>query len=698
MPSSFDLYLSPLARGGKEPPVGLYVASPPRRAARSRSADRLIFFLAFTGSAPLPPQYLQELLSELAKSYFGTAGTVTTAQKLVAEILNDYLLARNLRNAASGNQTLGVFTQVVLRGDRLFIAQSGPAHAFVIAAGTAQALHDVQLSGRGLGLGKTPGIRYSQTEVHPNDAIVLAVQPPTSWNSAIMQSIHRQGLESLRRYLLDHLEGETEAIFIRVSPGEGKLHCSPSAAVSAAPSATRSVAPSPAPSAAPSASRSLALLFTRLAPLFARFGSPWRGITSVSTKILLGVLSFLQRLLPDESLFTIPASLMFFVAIAVPLAVVTLASMTYFQRGRESQYQIYFTQAQETARQAEAETEPAKRNLAWQATLKILAQAERYRTTPASEALRTQAQDVLDKLDSIQRLNFRPAFTKRLGANLSITRMVASDNALYLLDQTEGKVLRATISNDSYSLDNTLGCEPGAYEGLPVGAIVAIALPPPNNESQAAIVGIDDERTLLYCIPKSAPIADSLTPPGTNWGKPHAMLIDSNDLYLLDSQSNAVWIYRELNTEEQPQYYFGTQPPPMADVIGMATYLGELYLLHKDGHLTKCVFSSLPESPTRCEDPANFSDTREGRSHTPSPLVEGALFSDILFTSPPASLYLLDAQQQAVYHFGMGLTLQQQYRASSALSSDEVTAFTVNHINRRIFLAFGNQVYFAQLP
>jgi hypothetical protein len=412
----------------------------------------------------------------------------------------------------------------------------------------------------------------------------------------------------------------------------------------------------------------------------------------------LGVLSFLQRLLPDESLFTIPASLMFFVAIAVPLAVVTLASMTYFQRGRESQYQIYFTQAQETARQAEAETEPAKRNLAWQATLKILAQAERYRTTPASEALRTQAQDVLDKLDSIQRLNFQPAFTKRLGANLSISRMVASDNALYLLDQTEGKVLRATISNDSYSLDNTFGCEPGAYEGLPVGAIVAIALPPPNNESQAAIVGIDDERTLLYCIPKSAPIADSLTPPGTNWGKPHAMLIDSNDLYLLDSQSNAVWIYRELNTEEQPQYYFGTQPPPMADVIGMATYLGELYLLHKDGHLTKCVFSSLPESPTRCEDPANFSDTREGRSHTPSPLVEGALFSDILFTSPPASLYLLDAQQQAVYHFGMGLTLQQQYRASSALSSDEVTAFTVNHINRRIFLAFGNQVYFAQLP
>ncbi len=101
MASSLDLLILPLTRsGGQDQPIvpGLLVAVPPRRPARFRERDQLCLYLILDGNAPLSPDQLNDLLENLAKTYYRTTGSVTTAQRAVAESINEFLLQRNLRN------------------------------------------------------------------------------------------------------------------------------------------------------------------------------------------------------------------------------------------------------------------------------------------------------------------------------------------------------------------------------------------------------------------------------------------------------------------------------------------------------------------------------------------------------------------------------------------------------------------------
>src|SRR5512139_2554333 len=117
MAPSFDLLILPLVRaaGQERPEVpGLLVAIQPRRPARFRDHDQLLLYFYQEGSAPLSSEQVGTLLESLAKTYYSTPGTVTTAQKAVAEALNQYLLDRNLKNTSTGWQAIGLLAQVVL--------------------------------------------------------------------------------------------------------------------------------------------------------------------------------------------------------------------------------------------------------------------------------------------------------------------------------------------------------------------------------------------------------------------------------------------------------------------------------------------------------------------------------------------------------------------------------------------------------
>jgi hypothetical protein len=188
-----------------------------------------------------------------------------------------------------------------------------------------------------------------------------------------------------------------------------------------------------------------------------------------------------------------------------------------------------------------------------------------------------------------------------------------------------------------------------------------------------------------------------MTAPDTQWGKPTAFTLDFGDLYVLDTQSNAVWIYRDLNVTESPRFFFSAQVPSLEDVIDLAVNNNDLYLLHTDGRMTTCTYSALAEAPTRCEDPAAYTDPRPGRESRP--LNEDAPFSQVLFVPPPdPSIYLLQPQSPAVYHLSVRLTFQRQFQPRTPLGDRPATAFAVSRENRLLFLALGNQVYYANLP
>src|SRR5690606_6303961 len=173
----FDINLLSFYRQvGKDIPElpGLYIAEMPRRPARSRSSDRLILYLSLAGNDPLSSGKLEQLLAQLAHTYYRTSGSVTAALRTVAELLNHSLLERNVRSANSGRQSLGWLTQAVFRGEQFYLAQSGPVHAFLSTGGELQHLYDPQISGRGLGLSRTTPVRYFTASLQPGDTILLA--------------------------------------------------------------------------------------------------------------------------------------------------------------------------------------------------------------------------------------------------------------------------------------------------------------------------------------------------------------------------------------------------------------------------------------------------------------------------------------------------------------------------------------------
>jgi hypothetical protein len=711
-----------------------------------------------TGNAPLGKQQLKELLTKLEQTYYKTSGSVTTAQRAVAESLNEFLLNRNLKAASSGKQSVGYFSQAVLRDSRIYLAQSGPVHSFFMVSGEVQHIYDPQLSGRGLGLSRTTTVRFSQANLEPNDTLIIAPQLPTNWTAKSIQTTHKQGPERLRQYLQNYISPNMSAALIQAIPGDGQIRVlqptksesqktprqqpvaqpaqkpaedSTSALLSGVAAGTAASAqPTITPdqtgetiktpgipvSASTEATQQTPSQTTvsptqqavKTQPIVDK-EEPTPKVTSDTTSeakrvLAAGALQFLnwftnlsKQILPDESIFTIPPGTMAIIAITVPIVVVFLTSMVYFQRGRAAQYEILFLKAVEQAQYAETLTNPNEQRLAWETTLAYVDQAEAYQSTSDSEALRATALNQVDNLNVIERLVFNPALTSNLKEGSRITRMVAKDNDLYLLNAEEGVVLRATLSSKGYVLDQTFQCGPGPYEGYIVGAIIDIAPLPTNHESNATILGIDSNSNLLYCAPGVPPVADSLTEDQLAWGSPKKITINTGDLYVLDPQSNAVWIYRGLNVAEPPQRFFSGQNPSLEFAIDLAVNNNTLYVLHADSHITTCEFSALAGSPTRCEDPATFIDPREGLEN--GPLVAGARFNEILFLPPPdPSIYLLDPVSQAVYHFSVQLAYQRQFRSSNQLQNDPATSFAINRGNLTIFMAIGNQVYYANLP
>jgi hypothetical protein len=422
-----------------------------------------------------------------------------------------------------------------------------------------------------------------------------------------------------------------------------------------------------------------------------------QSLTNSLLKLLSGLVALLKGILPDSGIFTLPPATMAFTAIVIPLTIVAVAAVVYFQRGRAAQYDHHFSQAQEAAQLAELTTVPRDQRIAWETTLLHLNNADLFQTTEDSQDLRQHAQGIVDSLDTIERLDFRPAIVDQLDDTAQITRLIAREDGLYMLNATEGVVERAILTAEGYRIDTTFQCGPGPYGGYIVGSLIDIAPMPPGIDFRAAILGIDANGNLLRCIPGDTPLASPMEPPDINWGTPHGITIDANDLYVLDPQTNAVWIYRGMDVSQSPRLFFDQQIPPMQDVIDIEVNQNDLYLLHEDGHLTTCVYSALATSTTRCQEPDIYTDPRPGRQS--GPFIEDAFFSQILYSPPPEpTIYLLDPNSQAIYRFSVRLTLDRQHRSQEPLPEGPASAFTIDRSSHSILLAIGDQIYSAPLP
>jgi hypothetical protein len=756
MTTSLDLILLPLHRqNNRDLPEnpGLSAAQAPRRTARGRSIDVLMVHLVLEGTAPLSPKGYNKLIGHLVDRYYKTPGSATAAMRSVADWLNNYLIERNLRGASRSMQSIGLLNLAVFRGDRFYLAQCGPTHAFLVNASGLTHYHESDMEGRGLGLGRATHIRYYQQQLSPGDLLLLCADPPSLWTTASLNELRELSMHQMHLQLIHHIGPELDAALIQVESGSGKLRVLRPEPVRARPrdleipkepeiqssplesektadgesqieaatthassqtadpgqrvvsesiheprefqpglSQSKPEAVSIHPSEEASKREKPKIQRERIiGPALLKLGQAVGDTFSQASKWFRHLI---KRMLPDESLLTIPASVMAFIAVAVPLVVVAVAATTYFQRGRAKMYEEHYLQAQYAAEQALQLTGAAELRESWKIVLTHLDKAEVYQTTEDSQSMRVYAMNVLDNLDIIVRLPFQQALADLLPSDVNITRIVPrdGDNEIYLLNGTDGHVFRAVLTEQGYQIDNEFFCEP-VPQPLIVGEIVDIIALPLDDPNNAAIMGMDGNGNLMECVPGKNPLTFQMPPPDMNWGMPTAFDMTTSGVYVLDPVTNAVWIFWT-NDEfsELPTLFFDESIPPLGDAIDLTINRDDLYLIHEDGHLTTCTFGY----PTRCQDPAIINDLREDREN--GPMIDDAVFREIQYSPPPdPSIYLLDPNIPAIYHFSVRLSYQRQFRPQYPFSKEAATAFAISQ-NRQVFLAVGNQVFVAPLP
>jgi hypothetical protein len=795
--------------------------TPPRKTGRGREQDTLIVYLMLSGNATLSSFEYHDLIKNTANLFYQTPGALTSAMRKAAENINTALLERNRTTMGRGLQAFGVLVLAVIRNEQCTLLLSGPAHAVWVSDGQSRHIHDLALSGKGLGAGQSIQSYFSQVELHEKDLLTLCGKFPKDWEADLLNERPPASLDASYRKLT-MTQGDLSAVLIQAHSGHGTVtvlrpdagiaHSLPTPpetaespqAVPTVENSASSQTPVPQTEIPASAVQStvteeeidaLADLAAHMIqpsayaippqpdtlihpPSVEAAASPSRNFpssiprsrptppvapattipptieepdeepevpeqplvvegraarrrtqsnahaeaTRQMAKVMVGGIQavrrttegfgtlggkFIPRLLPgagteQSQSAAMPTYLMVFIAVVIPVLVVTIASVVYLRFGQSVQYDELYMQALNQRGLATGTTDPAGQRDAWQSVLDTLDKADAYRQTPESQALRKEAQAAYDQLMGIIRLEFIPAFANGVSGTKSISRMAASESELYMLDSEKGNIQHASFNGRSLSYDSTFDCKPGAYGGYQVGNLVDLLALPKVNALGASVLGIDATGTLLYCAPGQVPQAIPLPAlPNTSWGQVTAFALDGESLYVLDAPSRAVWVFigKDSSFTDTPYFYFGNEIPASIDnAIDMAVSGDDLYMLHSDGHISTCTFSRLSEIPTRCQDPATLIDNNP--AHRGMDIFTQAHFTQIALTNPPNPVVLLlDSEGQSVYRLS-ARTLEYQNQVTgyagdaTPFQAGPAGAMAVSP-NYILYLSIANQVYFA---
>jgi len=413
--------------------------------------------------------------------------------------------------------------------------------------------------------------------------------------------------------------------------------------------------------------------------------------------------NFVPKLLPgtdSNKPLVLPTYVMVFIAIIIPVMVAMVSWIVYQKYGLNETYVELYNRVLVANAQANSETDPIRQRIAFENVLDLANQAEQYGDTNELKLVKDETQAKLDNLMGIIRLEFIPAFTNGLSGSIQISRMAASESDLYMLNAESGNVLHATFTGRSLEYDAAFNCQPGRYGGYEVGSIVDILALPKINAVGATVLGVDAIGRLLYCAPGQVPQVFPLSLPNTNWGRITSFVLDNDNLYILDAEAHAVWVYRGKDSTflDPPYFFFSNQIPNIENAIDLAVSGDDLYLLHADGHLSTCTYSRIAEVPTRCVDPAPRIDNFP--AHQGVDIFAQAHFTQMSLTNPPNPVVLLlDSDNRTVFRLTpRSLELQNQVSGFTGKASPfqqgpfDAMAISPNYV---LYLAIDNQVYFA---
>lgn len=202
---------------------GFFAATAPKRAARGRQEDGLVIHLDMQSDNPLPDPLLREWLTKLADTYFKTPGSVTSAMRAVIDLISNSLVEQNLNLISDRDRQSAYLNLAVIHHNTLFIAQSGQIHAFWIGQFEVAHFFDPGPNDRGLGLTRTPVVRFYQHDIVKGDCFVSTPTPSTSWDEEHLVKGGNLGFDQLWRRLHHNLPVNTSGGLALIMGGDGKV-------------------------------------------------------------------------------------------------------------------------------------------------------------------------------------------------------------------------------------------------------------------------------------------------------------------------------------------------------------------------------------------------------------------------------------------------------------------------------------------
>ncbi len=223
--NAFDLsFLSIYRINGQELSLlpGFLAQNPPKKTARGRDQDRLLVYMTLGGNVGYSTSEYDQIVAQVSETFYSTSGSLTFALKTAVESLNNYLVERNMKSTGKGLYTIGALVLGNLRGNLLYIVQAGPTHVYHLSS-EVRHLYDPQLAGKGLGLGQTARMYFSQITVSSADRLLLCASLPPNWDKSINDTRGSSSLETTRRRLLAIADTNVSAMLVQAADGRGVL-------------------------------------------------------------------------------------------------------------------------------------------------------------------------------------------------------------------------------------------------------------------------------------------------------------------------------------------------------------------------------------------------------------------------------------------------------------------------------------------
>lgn len=207
----------------QESTPGFFAATAPKRAARGRQEDGIVIHLDMRADNPMPAPLLREWLVKLADAYFKTPGSVTSAMRAVIDLISNALVEQNLKLISDRDRQSAFLNLAVIHHNTLFIAQSGQTHAYWVGESELAHFYDPGTTDRGLGLTRTPTVRFYQHDIANGDCFISTPTPSTSWDEEHLVKGGNSGFDQLWRRLHHNLPANMLGGVALVISGNGKV-------------------------------------------------------------------------------------------------------------------------------------------------------------------------------------------------------------------------------------------------------------------------------------------------------------------------------------------------------------------------------------------------------------------------------------------------------------------------------------------